>query len=112
MSESPYKGTARVNEWELRKIFNEDRFAERGESGELRVEVVRSREVLTDKVNNWIAGTLSQELRYYDKSTNLLVAKAHRYLRPDGKLAASGMVDPKRVVRDDIMYILGETSAE
>jgi hypothetical protein len=40
------------------------------------------------------------------------MAKAHRYLRPDGKLAASGMVDPKRVVRDGVMYIREEPEPE
>src|SRR5579863_3409270 len=52
-----------------------------------------------------LTGTLSQELRYYDRDNNL-VAKAHRFLRPDGRLAASGLVDPKRVRRGDVMYIL------
>jgi hypothetical protein len=105
MSKSPYTASIRVNEWELRKIFNEDRFAERGESGEIAVKITRSKEVLTDKIRNWIPGTVSQELKYYD-SDNVLIAKAHRYLRPDGKLAASGMIDPKRVVRNGIMHIL------
>ena len=49
---------------------------------------------------------MNQELRYYDPVTNVLLAKAHRFLRPDGLLAASGLIDPKRVVRDNIMYIL------
>jgi len=105
MSKSPYSHSIRVNEWDLRKIFNEDRYTERGESGELRVEIKRSRKVLTDKVRNWVPGTLSQEVRYYDQD-GLLLAKAHRYLRPDGKLAASGLIDPKRVFRDGVMYIL------
>lgn len=95
----------------MRRIFNEDRFAERGDSGDLRVKITRSKEVLTDKVKDWIPGTLSQELKYYD-ANNLLVAKAHRYLRPDGKLAASGMIDPKRVVRDGVMYIREEPELE
>lgn len=89
----------------MRRIFNENRFAERGEAGDLNVKITRSKEVLTNKFKGWIPGTLSQELRYYDKD-GLLVAKAHRYLRPDGKLAASGMIDPKRVVNDNIMYIV------
>ena len=108
MSESPYKSSIRKGKWELRKIFNEERFAERAENGELRLDIKRSKEVLTAKVKDWIPGTHSQELRFYDEN-NLLVAKAHRYLRPDGKLAASGLIDPKRVLRDDIMYILDET---
>jgi hypothetical protein len=44
-------------------------------------------------------------LRYYDAANNL-VAKTHRYLRPDGKLAASGLEDPKRLVENGVMHIL------
>jgi hypothetical protein len=102
---SPYSASIRVDQWKVRQIFNEGQFTERAESGELEVQVKRSKEVLTNKFKGWVPGTLSQELRYYD-SSGLLVAKAHRYLRPDGKLAASGMVDPKRVVKDDVMYIV------
>jgi hypothetical protein len=111
MSQSPYKASIWVDEWEVRRIFNEDRFAERGDVGELRVRITRSKEVLTAKVKDWIPGTLSQELKYYNED-NILVAKAHRYLRPDGKLAASGMIDPKRVVRDGVMYIRKEPEPE
>src|SRR5258707_5793401 len=107
MSRSPYKSSIRKGKWELRKIFNEDRFVERAESGEFRMEIKRSKEVLTAKVKDWIPGTQSQDLRFFDKN-NLLVVKAHRYLRPDGKLAASGLIDPKRGLKDDIMYILDE----
>ena len=71
------------------------------------MKVKRSREVETDKIRDWVPGTLSQMLKFYD-SNGVVVAKAHRYLRPDGKLAASGMIDPKRVVRDGVMYIRDE----
>jgi hypothetical protein len=56
-------------------------------------------------------GTHSQELRYYDEQNNL-VAKTHRYLRPDGTLAASGLEDPKRVVEGSILYILRHPESE
>lgn len=78
------------------------------ETKELALEVKRSREVLADVVKDWVPGTLSQELRFYDNN-NRLVVKAHRYLRPDGKLAASGKIDPKRVLKDETMHILDET---
>jgi hypothetical protein len=44
---------------------------------------------------------------YLDRDGNL-VCKTHRYLRPDGSLAASGKEDPKRVLRDGAIYILDE----
>jgi hypothetical protein len=105
MTPRPPNRTLRVDEWEIRRIFNEDRIAERGESGELRVEIKRSKPATNPALNNWMPGTLSQELRYYDQDNNL-IAKAHRYLRPDGRFAASGLIDPKRVRHGDTMYIL------
>jgi len=89
----------------MRAIFNRGKFAERTASGEMRRVVKRSKETFNTEIANWVPGTLSQEIRYYDKDDNL-VAKTHRYLRPDGKLAASGMEDPKRVVESGTMYIL------
>ena len=34
------------------------------------------------------------------------VARAHRYLRPDGEIGLSGKPDPKRVVFENMMYRL------
>jgi hypothetical protein len=89
----------------MRDIFNRGRFAERVASGELTMTIKRSKPCVNSSIRDWTPGTLSQELRYYDKDNNL-VAKTHRYLRPDGKLAASGLEDPKRVVEGQTMYIL------
>lgn len=41
----------------------------------------------------------------FDKENNL-IAKAHRYLRPDGTRAASGREDLKRVLFEGVFYIL------
>jgi hypothetical protein len=111
MGGCPYVSSIRVGQWALRKLFNEQRIAERGESGELIVKVTAQRPVSFNKVKNWIPGTLSQELKYYDGQGNL-IAKAHRYLRPDGELAASGLIDPKRVVVNNVMHILDESIVE
>lgn len=48
--------------------------------------------------------TWSQEVSYIDPTTNEEVARAHRYLRPDGTIGASGLPDPKRVVHNGIIY--------
>ena len=62
-------------------------------------------------IKNWMPGTESQEIHFIDADNNV-VAKAHRFMRPDGKLAASGMIDPKRVFSDGKLYGLSspETS--
>ena len=44
--------------------------------------------------------TRSQTVLYYHLSGDFL-AKAHRYIRPDGELAGRVQVDPKTLVLDD-----------
>ncbi len=46
--------------------------------------------------------TRSQLLAYYDKGTR--IARAHRYLRPDGTLGGWGRPDPKQVLLDGVLY--------
>ena len=77
---------------------------ERAQAGDLRIEFDRSVACQNQEITGWVPGTLNQMLSYFDKN-NLRVAKTHRFLRPDGALAASGMEDPKRVVKDGVMYI-------
>jgi hypothetical protein len=86
-------------------MYNDGRYTERVESGELTMKIKRSNPCLDSKIQNWIEGTLSQEIRIYDSLDNLLV-RAHRYIRPDGKLAASGLVDPKRIFDGGKWYAL------
>ena len=47
--------------------------------------------------------TKSQFVVYYDKN-HQEVANAHRYLRRDGSLGASGKPDPKQVILKGIIY--------
>jgi hypothetical protein len=42
----------------------------------------------------------------YRNKTNDEIARAHRYLRPDGSLGLSGKPDPKRVILEGTMYRL------
>ena len=41
---------------------------------------------------------------YYEKRRK--VAMVHQYLRPDGTLGASGLPDPKRLLVNDLLYIV------
>jgi hypothetical protein len=47
----------RIDEWELRRIFNDLRIAERADRGELRAEIKRSRPVMDASIRNWVPGT-------------------------------------------------------
>lgn len=88
---------------ELCRIFNEGGYVEKAERGELRMIVKKSRISAWTHIRNWMPGTESQELEFRDADDNV-VAKGHRFLRPDGKLAASGMIDPKRVYSQGKWY--------
>jgi hypothetical protein len=95
------------DEWEIRRIFNEElRVIERYEAGELLLKVEESRPARNTAIKGWVPGTLSQNVLFFTQS-GVLVAKAHRFLRPDGSLAASGKHDPKRVLHEDryLVYI-------
>ena len=94
----------RVTEEKLRKLFNE-KYLPRIEAGEIQEKVRRGAErhpSLT--LANEPYCTRSQEVSYIDPSTNQEVARAHRYLRPDGTLGASGKPDAKRVFFDGFLY--------
>lgn len=86
---------------QLRGMFNADRIEARAASGELAVVVLVSRDARAEL--KMPPGTKSQRIAYVDVLGNH-VAVAHRYLRPDDTLAASGRPDPKGLVRDGILY--------
>jgi hypothetical protein len=87
----------------LCQIFNNGQYVERAGRGELTIVVKKTRIAQMTHIRNWTPGTQSQELHFLDADNNV-VAKAHRFLRPDGNLAASGMIDPKRVFSEGKWY--------
>lgn len=48
--------------------------------------------------------TRSQRLLYVTVDGDRPIAQAHRYLRPDGTIGASGLVDPKLVLHEGTVY--------
>ena len=93
----------RVLESKMRELFNEKVFP-RVKTGELSALVRRSGHPSPPKADEPFC-TRSQEISYLDQN-NREVARAHRYLRPDGTIGASGKPDPKRVFLDGVMYRL------
>lgn len=94
----------RVSETELRKLFNDNylpligtkRIVERVMRGAGRhPSLPLAKEPYC---------TESQEVSYSDPATGDELARAHRYLRPDGKIGASGLPDPKRVFVNGVLY--------
>jgi hypothetical protein len=50
-------------------------------------------------------GTRSQMISYRDSNDDE-VARVHQYVKPNGAIGASGRPDPKRVLKDGILYRL------
>jgi hypothetical protein len=84
-------------------MFNEERFVERSERGEIKAVVVHSGMPSPDV--GLPHGSVSQLISYRDLN-DLELARAHRYLLPDGRIGASGKPDPKRILKDGKLYRL------
>jgi hypothetical protein len=50
--------------------------------------------------------TRSQILSFYDYN-NTRIAVCHQYKRPDGRIGASGQLDPKRIIIRGTVYYVG-----
>ena len=50
-------------------------------------------------------GTITGLVEIIDPTTNGRIAIAHRLLRPDGSLGASGLPDPKMVIVQGVIYL-------
>jgi hypothetical protein len=98
----------RVSAAQLRQMFNDDRLYERVQSGELQERVLKERHPSLRRAGEpWC--TRSQIVGYYDAQLRK-VALVHQYMRPDGRLGASGRPDPKRIFKDGELYALTGTN--
>lgn len=79
----------------IRQYFNESQILERSELGELKEQIKRESHRLPPPKGE-PSCTRSQIVVYYSEKGEF-VALAHRYVRPDGTLGASGLPDPKRM---------------
>jgi len=88
----------RVAPDEIRERFNTGDYVRRAESGELRVAIVADRRLRDETclARGEPLGTRTQMIAYYEGSER--VALAHRYLRPDGTIGATGLPDPKELL--------------
>ncbi len=82
-------------------MFSDARIQERAAAGELLIIVLKSHDARPKL--KMPPGTQSQLIAYVDQAGNH-AATAHRYLTPDGTLAASGRPDPKGLIRDAVLY--------
>jgi len=93
----------RVTSQELCKLFNDGGYLEMVKSGKLTEHVLEHCQstLLTQET----VSIESQMVSYRDADNNE-VARVHQFMRPDGTRAASGKPDPKRLLKDGILYRL------
>ena len=95
----------RIDVWALRKLFNTE-ILPRVEAGEVK-EVILSENPANPKFGQ-PAGTRSQMVAYLEARDGRIrqLARAHRYLRPDGNLGGSGkrLPDPKEVLHEGKLH--------
>lgn len=91
-----------VSDQELRSRF--EPYRQCAESGELAVTLLEPSDKLAPPTAEQVPGTLSQMVSYRQHDCDNELARAHRYVRPDGTLGGSGKPDPKLVLQDGILY--------
>jgi hypothetical protein len=87
---------------QLRAMFNDARYWQRAQSGELQQLIVRDGHPSAPKANEPFC-TRSQTIIYREASGQR-VAVVHQYLRQDGTLGASGVPDPKKLWQGGVVY--------
>ena len=80
---------------ELRHVFNDGDYQGRLTRGQLVARIIADNHPSKSKAREPYC-TRSQVLQYR-RTDGAVVALVHRYLRQDGTLGASGVVDPKRI---------------
>src|SRR5688572_1798952 len=102
-----------VTETALRERFRRGRYLERAANGTIIVELKADRHPSPGPAGEPFC-TRSQMIlmREAQETAKGLVAgrvlaMAHRYLRPDGKVGASGLPDPKRIYERHAIYAVG-----
>lgn len=89
-------------------MFNEGGYVGRAEAGELQEVVTRSGTPSPEI--GLPPGSKSQAISYRTENGEEL-ARAHRFVLPDGTIGASGKPDPKRVFLEGTLYRLKKKSA-
>jgi hypothetical protein len=100
MPEPPIKF---VSENEIRRIFNDNNYLYRINSGDFTKETIYDEHVKRTKPK--IPKCSRSQIIAYRDSSGQDVTKVHRYLRRDGSLGGSGKPDPKWLLHENILYL-------
>ncbi len=85
-------------------MFNDGEYWEQVQKGILRAKLVGNNHPSSPRAKEPFC-TRSQYIIYVN-SKGVKVAGVHQYLRPNGKIGASGRPDPKELFINGILYIL------
>jgi hypothetical protein len=99
-----------VTKEEIRKVFNDNLFYQKTLTGEIKT-VLKRNSHLKKPPEGEPYCTHSQIVLYYDQS-GLWVALVHQFLRPDGKIGASGKPDPKRLILLDKILAIKQSDPD
>jgi hypothetical protein len=83
-------------------MFNEGRYWERVQSGELVAIPIHEDTPMADK--NQPAGTKTVTYAIRETENGPDLAHAHGFIQPGGTIGASGKIDPKRIWKDGSVY--------
>jgi hypothetical protein len=98
----------KISARELRVKFNDAKITERVASGEVVEKIRHERHPSRPKANEPFC-TRSQIVMYYSLNGHY-ICHAHRYLRTDNTIGASGKPDPKQFAEGDTLYVVVEPS--
>ena len=89
----------------MREIFNSGRYLERAERCEFDIVILEQHHPSPPLANEPVC-TWSRSYSYRSKESGDEIVRVHQYDRPDGTIGLSGTPDPKRVLRNGILYRL------
>lgn len=95
----------RVSPEEIRRIFAEADYEGRVQRGEVLVRIIEDNHPSRTKANEPFC-TRSQMIQYRRQRDNAVLVLAHRYLRTDGAIGASGKPDPKKIYLADRILVI------
>jgi hypothetical protein len=104
---SPIPTLRRVDLWDLRRLFNEGKYLSKIRQQKLTARSVRCNAVSATSpyIGKTIPlGSISQTLELLDPMNNSFIAEIQRYIKPDGRIGASGKNDPKKLVVGNVEF--------
>src|SRR5262245_51311602 len=109
MSRSPIP-IVRVTVWELRTMFNDGRYWERVQAGELYAKIIH--EGTPTLESGQPPGTRTMMIEIRESENGPALAHCHGFIQPGWVIGASHRLDPKRIWKDGKVYRIKREDSE